>query len=680
MADDAAGDELTDGLLDALIEVLDVREAFDRVSQLAQPMLPHDILGIIQGSENKSTLRLLASAGPDAIRKSVELPPLQPELLTQPWEFMIIDDLGRHPYYGNSPAARVGMQSALSIPIRFAGRLRAAVNFFSRQPARFSEADVPIARRIARYIALVMSHDHLAAEARRGAELRERAATLELLEHSLATLTDAGEVGDLFERLSALARQLLPYDSLALHAMPPAGAPARRYSIGMVDSGHRSDLVDVPPGFVRDPDWEYDLVDDVTTRAEPFEPLVAETGIRAILRVPVRLDGRFVAVLTILSRKPGLYEHHHVQIARRIADRLALGFARERGVEEAKRADAASERAARLESRVRTLTEELDARTGYRRVIGDSPLWKHVLTQATQVAATDTTVLVIGETGTGKEVVARLLHRASPRCDGPFVALNCAALPEHLLEAELFGFERGAFTGATQSKPGQIEQASGGVLFLDEVGEMTSSAQAKLLRVLQEREFQRLGGTRVLRADVRVVAATNRDLRKAIERGAFREDLYYRLNVFELTLPPLRARRDDILPLSQGFLHEIGRTLGRPPSGISREARQALTDYDWPGNVRELRNVLERAAILADGGLIASEHLSLRPIRHVIPTEIHVGVSETAPVGLPDLPSVERTMIERALQAARFNKSQAAKALGLTRAQLYVRLKRHGLE
>jgi hypothetical protein len=180
-----------------------------------------------------------------------------------------------------------------------------------------------------------------------------------------------------------------------------------------------------------------------------------------------------------------------------------------------------------------------------------------------------------------------------------------------------------------------------------------------LLRVLQEREFQRLGGTRVLHADVRVVAATNRDLRKAIERGAFREDSYYRLNVFELTLPALRDRRDDVLRLSEAFLDEIGRNLGRPSSGISRDARQALANYDWPGNVRELRNVLERAAILADGGLFASEHLSLRPIPRVTATE---PTGTPVSVGSPDLSSVERTLIERAVHAARFNKSQAAKA------------------
>jgi two-component system response regulator FlrC len=310
-----------------------------------------------------------------------------------------------------------------------------------------------------------------------------------------------------------------------------------------------------------------------------------------------------------------------------------------------------------------------------------------VLTQATQVAPTETTVLLLGESGTGKEVAARFVHRASPRANGPFVALNCAALPEQLLEAELFGYERGAFTGAMQSKPGQLEQAAGGTLFLDEVGEMSLSAQAKFLRVLQEREFQRLGGTRVLRTDARIVAATNRDLLRAMERGQFREDLYYRLNVFAIRLPPLRERQDDILPLTEAFVLEFGRALGRPPSGISRDARQALLDYHWPGNVRELRNVLERAAILSDGGLIVAEHLGLLPRPASAPVAAAAVPPPSAPPAAPvggrrsaDLKSVERTMIEKALQEARFNKSDAARALGLTRSQLYVRLRKHGLE
>jgi transcriptional regulator with GAF, ATPase, and Fis domain len=424
---------------------------------------------------------------------------------------------------------------------------------------------------------------------------------------------------------------------------------------------------------------------------------LAARGLRSALRLAIRLEGRIVGALILLKSDEHGFKHDDVAAGRRVAERVAFCLARERGVEASRRADEASERAARLEARVRALTDELDARSGYRRVIGESATWRKVLTQATQVAPTDTTVLLLGQSGTGKEVVARLLHRASMRRDGPFVALNCAALPEQLLEAELFGYERGAFTGAMQSKPGQLEQASGGVLFLDEVGEMSLPAQAKFLRVLQEREFQRLGGTRTLRTDARIVAATNRDLQKATANGQFREDLYYRLNVFAIRLPPLRDRRDDILPLTQGFLDEFGRAFANPPAGISREARQMLLAYHWPGNVRELRNILERAAILCDGGLITDEHLAL-PLAAPMPlasaarddgeleaggtTAVPVGNSDSQPSAVDaggDLKAVERAMIERALQQTRFNKSKAAKALGLTRHQLYIRMRRHGL-
>ncbi len=342
---------------------------------------------------------------------------------------------------------------------------------------------------------------------------------------------------------------------------------------------------------------------------------------------------------------------------------------REQLAEAAQQVAEARARAERLEARVKSLLDELESRTGHHRVIGGSDEWAAVLRSATQVAETETTVLLTGESGTGKEVVARFIHRASPRRKGPFVALNCAALPEQLLESELFGHERGAFTGAQHAKPGQIEVAAGGVLFLDEVAEMSPSVQAKFLRVLQEREFQRLGGTRVQRANVRVVAATNRNLQKAMERGDFREDLYYRLCVFGIRMPPLRERRADILPLSEAFLEELGTSFGRPPAGLTRDARQALLDHHWPGNVRELRNALERAAILCEGGLITREHLSLR-------------VEEPAgalPAATTDLNRVEHEIIERVLRDCAGNKSQAAKRLGLTRTQLYVRLRRYGI-
>jgi two-component system response regulator AtoC len=322
----------------------------------------------------------------------------------------------------------------------------------------------------------------------------------------------------------------------------------------------------------------------------------------------------------------------------------------------------------RLESRIRDVTEIPEGQPGALRVIGQSPEWRQILRRAAQVAVTDTTVFLQGESGTGKEVVARFIHRASPRKNGPFVAINCAALPEQLLESELFGYERGAFTGAQQAKPGQIELAAAGVLFLDEVSEMSPMAQAKLLRVLQEREFQRLGGTRLVKANIRVIAASNRDLRRAVSEGSFREDLFYRLQVFDIRIPPLRERRRDIPLLTDAFLQDFNRSSGCSSAGLTPDAREMLLTYEWPGNVRELHNALERAAILCEGGPITAEHLSLR------------GPGFAVPRRRPILPDVERRAIEQALHETAWNKSKAARRLGITRTQLYGRLRKYGLE
>jgi transcriptional regulator with PAS, ATPase and Fis domain len=303
-------------------------------------------------------------------------------------------------------------------------------------------------------------------------------------------------------------------------------------------------------------------------------------------------------------------------------------------------------------------------------VVGHSAGWTDAMKRARLVAPTDATVLLQGESGTGKEVVARLIHAMSPRERRPFVAINCAALPENLLESELFGYERGAFTGAHQSKPGQVEIAAGGVLFLDEVSEMSLAAQAKFLRFLQERESQRLGGTRVFKTNVRIIAATNRDLEQAMARGSFRHDLYYRLQVFTIQLPPLRERQADILPLADAFLREISRSMRRPLVTLTQEATEALLSHAWPGNVRELHNALERAAIICEGAAITATHLSLAaPHRRPQFDEAEV-----------NLDAIQRRTIARVLGQVRGNKSQAAKRLGLTRNQLYERLRKYNLE
>jgi DNA-binding NtrC family response regulator len=477
---------------------------------------------------------------------------------------------------------------------------------------------------------------------------------------SLELLRELAVTSDLdaaLPRLSAIVSKMLPHDALQMACFDQRGRP--------IVNASTADVPDMTPSDVHEL-----IIDDLRSgvlgaSADPhaMERLVG-AGYRSVLRVSTCDPDPLVGV-AFWSKRPLAFNRAHVPLARRIVYHLGLGACRGEVRNVAPRIDAPG--AQRVDAQVQRGVGHLAA-GAHLRVVGDSVEWCDVLRKAAQVSATDTTVLVTGESGTGKEVVARFIHAASARKSGPFVALNCAALPEQLLEAELFGYERGAFTSAHQAKPGQVELASGGVLFLDEVTEMSLSAQAKFLRVLQEREFQRLGGTRLLKANIRVIAATNRDLRKAVERGEFREDLFYRLGVFDIRIPPLRDRPADIVPLSEIFLQEIGKSFGRPAAGLTREARQALLQYDWPGNVRELRNALERAAILCEGALIDADHLTLQ-------SGARSPRNDTTDLGV-----VERTTIAKVLQESRGNKTKAAQRLGLSRTQLHLRVRKYGLE
>ncbi|HVZ85673.1 MAG TPA: sigma-54 dependent transcriptional regulator [Polyangia bacterium] len=299
-----------------------------------------------------------------------------------------------------------------------------------------------------------------------------------------------------------------------------------------------------------------------------------------------------------------------------------------------------------------------------------APAMRAVEAALRKVAATNATVLLLGESGSGKEVAARAVHRWSARAAGPFVAVNCAALATELLESELFGHEKGAFTGAHARQLGRIELADGGTFFLDEIGELAPGLQAKLLRVLQERRFERVGGRQTVEADVRWIAATNRDLPALIARGGFREDLYHRVAVFPVEMPPLRARREDIPPLADRLLVRIAGALGRPELRLTDDARQVLAAAAWPGNVRELANVLERSAILADAPAIGADDLAL------LPGGDGAAAGGTAPTTMTEL---ERDAIERALAATGGNRRLAAARLGIGLRTLYEKLKRYGL-
>jgi len=318
------------------------------------------------------------------------------------------------------------------------------------------------------------------------------------------------------------------------------------------------------------------------------------------------------------------------------------------------------------------LKEQLDSKYGFENILGTSTAMQEVFNTIRQAAPTRATVLIQGESGTGKELVARALHQCSPRAQGPFIPVHCAALSPTLLESELFGHEKGAFTGAQERRRGRFELADGGTLFLDEIGEIDPALQVKILRVLEERKFERVGGSETLHVDVRLVAATNRDLKKMVEEGKFREDLFYRLFVVNLTLPPLREREGDIVLLAQHYLKALAVEHGKKVSGITPDAMDLLSAYPWPGNVRELRNVIERMVVLG-----SSEKLTVRDLPSSF--RLTAGRGESAVRSGSALRDAERQLIEDSLRKNKGSRTRAAQDLGISRRTLHRKLNEFGL-
>jgi two-component system, NtrC family, response regulator AtoC len=328
-----------------------------------------------------------------------------------------------------------------------------------------------------------------------------------------------------------------------------------------------------------------------------------------------------------------------------------------------------------LESENVSLHQRLDSKFGLENIVGESPAMKEIFEVVRQVAPTRASVLVLGESGTGKELIAKALHQLSPRAKQPFVTVHCAALAPTLLESELFGHEKGSFTGAHERRIGRFEQAQGGTLFLDEIGEIDATIQVKLLRFLGERTFERVGSNRTLSADVRLVAATNKNLEELVKAGKFREDLFFRLRVVEIELPPLRERAGDIPLLAQGFLREFAKENGKPVNEFTADALEALMNYSWPGNVRELRTAIEHAVVLSRGGRIS---------RRDLPSSVRNGGTpvETKILGGNDLTvkEAEKQLIVRALQDTNGNRTLAAKKIGMSRRTFHRKLHAHHLE
>jgi formate hydrogenlyase transcriptional activator len=381
----------------------------------------------------------------------------------------------------------------------------------------------------------------------------------------------------------------------------------------------------------------------------PNERRAAAEGIQSMCIFPLVLQGKCIGTLSLVSRERDRYSDEDAEFLQEVANQVVLAIQNMQSYEEI------DSLKARLEKENVYLQEEIRTEHNFEEIVGNSPALLAALRKVEQVARTDSTVLIYGETGTGKELVARAIHNSSARKDRPLVKVNCSAISAGLVESELFGHVKGAFTGAIDRRIGRFELADGGTIFLDEIGELSLETQVKLLRVLQEREFEPLGSSRPLRVDVRVIAATNRNLEEAIQSGRFRSDLYYRLNVFPIEVPPLRERCADISKLTKFFLSNYSRKLGKNIEGISQAAMNWILGYSWPGNVRELQNVIERAVVLSQGPLLELQHDLARPL----PGSGHGTADQPADVAqevslpaskLGTLEEVERNHIEAALK------------------------------
>jgi transcriptional regulator with GAF, ATPase, and Fis domain len=574
---------------------------------------------------------------------------------------------------------RHALASCLTLPLEGLAGAVGSLVIASIAPDAYTEAHVATGRRIAEVLGPFVGTMVLLQKER---DRRRRMTVLPEVSRVVAASLD---VGNIFEQLGAVVRRVFDFDYMMVRPIGARGTFQRSTLLvgdapADLQPEHRLEDYSFGARLVAQ---EVVLLTDAHRQLDPSFPgdrAVLERGVRSLICAPLVFGDTIGGVLAFAKHDPDWFDEGDAELVSGIAAQVVVALQHQRLAEEQQRLAAAEQHSRSLERRVERLRGALPEQHGFDSIVGRSGALRETLDQAALVAAQDTTALLTGESGTGKELVARAIHDASPRAQGPFVAVNCAAMPETLAESELFGHERGAFTGADRLKRGRFELAAAGTLFLDEVGDLTPSVQAKLLRVLQERQYERVGGTTSLRADVRLIAATNRDLERLVEAGTFREDLYYRLAVFRIHLPALREREGDVLVLAEHFLRTLGERMGRRQSRLSDQARALLLAHAWPGNIRELQNAIERALIVAEGHVISPAHLGIGGHASLAP-----GLPSEPPTAARSVPTpqplaeVEKQAVVDALRSAKGNKTEAAAALGLSRGALYRRLERFGL-
>jgi len=565
-----------------------------------------------------------------------------------------------------------GVKSYCVVPLTTAQRRLGALGFGSLQEATYDGSDLEFLQQVAKQVAVAVDNalNSQSVQSHQQDLARERDRLRLLLEVNNAVVSRL-DLRDVFAATTASLRRVVPHVLASLYLYDSDNEVVTRHALdspsgkGLLQEGFVGPIDSTPAGpAIRTGKPVLFDEDDLKRLNSEVGRLLLDEGVKSGCCVPLKSHNRLLGTLNIAGLRPGAFSQDDVDLLSQVANQIAIA------VENALAYRQIEELKDKLNKEKLYLEDEIRTEYNFEEIIGESAALKRILKQVETVAPTDSTVLIQGETGTGKELIARAIHNLSKRRERTFVKMNCAAIPTGLLESELFGHERGAFTGAIAQKVGRFELAHGGTLFLDEVGDVPLELQSKLLRVLQEQEFERLGSNRTIRVDVRLVAATNRDLAQMVTDKLFRSDLYYRLNVFPITAPPLRERPEDIPLLVRYFAQKYARLMNKQIETIPVGAMTALAKYHWPGNIRELENLIERSVILSQG-----------PDLHVPLGELKAPAT-SAHNGVATLEAAEREHIQRVLRETNWvigGPSGAATRLGMKRTTLQSKIRKLGI-
>jgi formate hydrogenlyase transcriptional activator len=607
------------GRYEALLQMADlvvhhrsVPELLPELAQRLRSVASFEVASLCLHDPHKNVMRIHFWEGDQRLSDITELP-VEESACGFVWEKqrpMVLDDLHTETRFRRAVSLlrEKGVRSYCELPLTTAEKKLGALGLGSSRPNAYGDDDVELLRRVAELVALALEN------AMSRAAFVEEKERLEMLLELSTTLMSNLDLRHLFPAISGLIRRVVPQDYASLALYEEADHCLRVYAL---DSALAQELIDsetvAPIGepasgavFLKG-ETRVCKREDLAAIGSPVLTRMLELGIQSFCAIPLMTRKGKLGTLNLGSMADHAFAPQDVSFLKQVAAQIAVALDNARAYREI------AELTDKLKKEKLYLQDEIRSVLNFEEIVGESAPLKHVLAQVNTVAPLDATVLILGETGTGKELIARAIHRMSSRKDGSFIKLNCAAIPTGLLESELFGHEKGAFTGAVSAKIGRLELADKGTLFLDEVGDIPLELQPKLLRVLQDQEFERLGGVRTIRVNIRMIAATNRDLAKSVAAREFRSDLYYRLHVFPVHMPPLRERGKDIELLVRYFVRRFSRRMNKQIETIPSETMNALARWEWPGNVRELENFIERSVILSEGTILNVPLSELRP-------------------------------------------------------------------